>query len=188
MVHLHTCTLMYMHYSWDHASAHDNDDITATELRVMDAEKQPLGVFSKEEAQRMADEEGLDLVLVVPKADPPVARIIEASKLQFEEDKKKKAQRKAQLANRREVKEVKLRPNTDVADYNVVVKRALKFLGKGDSVKLTVRFSGRDFDFKNRGFELVERFGADLEATGVQEGKASMSGNRLTALFKSTVE
>ena len=139
-------------------------------------------------AQKMADEEGLDLVLVVPKADPPVARIIESSKLQFEEDKKKKAQRKAQLANRREVKEVKLRPNTDVADYNVVVKRALKFLGKGDSVKLTVRFSGRDFDFKNRGFELVERFGADLEATGVQEGKASMSGNRLTALFKSTVE
>ena len=165
-----------------------NDDITATELRVMDAEKQPLGVFSKEEAQKMADEEGLDLVLVVPKADPPVARIIEWSKLQFEEDKKKKAQRKVQLANRREMKEVKLRPNTDVADYNVVVKRALKFLGKGDSVKLTVRFSGRDFDFKNRGFELVERFGADLEASGVQEGKASMSGNRLTALFKSTVE
>ena len=161
-----------------------NDDIQAEEVRLLGQEKEALGIMSTPEAQALADEAGLDLVLVSMDADPPVARITDFGKLAFQQDKKKKAQRKAALQTRSEMKEVKMRPNTDVADYNVRVKRAVKFLGKGNSVKLTIQFSGRDFDFRNKGFELVERFEKDLEEVGRLEGRANFNGGNMTAIFK----
>ena len=164
-----------------------NDDIRAPEVRLLGQEKEALGIMATEEAQALADEAGLDLMLISQDADPPVARIADYGKLSYQQDKKKKAQRKAALQTRSEMKEVKMRPNTDVADYNVRVKRAVKFLGKGNSVKLTIQFSGREHDFKEKGFDLVERFGKDLVECGRQEGKANFNGGNMTAIFKPQV-
>jgi len=161
-----------------------NDDIQVEEVRLLGQDKEALGIMSTPEAQALADEAGLDLVLVSMDAEPPVARITDFGKLAFQQEKKKKAQRKAALQTRSEMKEVKMRPNTDVADYNVRVKRAVKFLGKGNSVKLTIQFSGRDFDFRDKGFDLVERFEKDLEEVGRLEGRANFNGGNMTAIFK----
>jgi len=156
-----------------------NDEIRGKEVRVIGSQRENLGVLPTQEALSMAAGEGLDLVLVTPDAKPPVCRIVDYGKFLYEQEKKKKEAKKGQSKAKSAVKELKLRPNTDVHDYNVRLKKCLQFLGKGNKVKITVVFNGRDMAYKDKGRELLERFREDVDGAGHVDGRPSMQGRQM---------
>lgn len=161
-----------------------NDAIQASEVRVMTAQKDPLGVMSTREALQMARDEGVDLICVVPDAQPPVCRIMSLDKYNYEMSKAAKDAKKKQRESIIETKELKLRPSTDVHDYQVKVRAAEKFLSKGSRVKLTIQFKGREMEFKQIGREMFERFIEDLggESSVSVEAGPQMQGRQMTML------
>ena len=158
-----------------------NEDIDLPEVRVIDeATKEVIGVMSSEEALEIAEEAGLDLVLMSPDANPPVCRIMNYSKYKYEQEKKQRETRKRAAATRVEVKELKMRYNIDVHDYGVRLKAAKKFLDGGDRVKVICQFRGRENEFRDLGREMFMRFVDDVgEELGNLEGNPSMEGNRM---------
>ena len=116
-----------------------NEDIRGKEVRVIGSQRENLGVMPTKEAVSLAQSEGLDLVLVTPDASPPVCRVVDFGKYMYEQEKKKKEAKKGQSKAKSSVKELKMRPNTDVHDYNVRLKRAKQFLAKGNKVKVSER-------------------------------------------------
>ena len=166
-----------------------NEDIDLAETRVMDEEKEFIGLMSSEEALALAEEAGLDLVLVSPDAKPPVCRIMNYSKFKYENEKKARETRKKAAASRVELKELKMRYNIDVHDYGVRLKAAQKFLGQGDRIKVTCQFRGRENEFRDIGRDMFMRFvddvGADL---GAIDGAPSMEGNRMVMLMSPVKE
>ena len=166
-----------------------NEDIDLAETRVMDEEKEFIGLMSSEEALALAEEAGLDLVLVSPDAKPPVCRIMNYSKFKYENEKKARETRKKAAASRVELKELKMRYNIDVHDYGVRLKAAQKFLGQGDRIKVTCQFRGRENEFRNIGQDMFMRFvddvGADL---GAIDGAPSMEGNLMVMLMSPVKE
>eukprot|EP00898_Chlorokybus_atmophyticus_P009238 jgi/Chlat1/944/Chrsp108S01373 len=158
-----------------------NEEITAATLRVLDNEKNMLGVFSRREALTMAEEQELDLVMISPEADPPVTRIMDYSKYKYEQEKKKREERKKAAANRVEIKELKMRYNIDVHDYQVRLRAAQRFLADGDKVKVTAQFRGREVaqQFRELAQELFERLANDLSETAVMEGQISFEGRNM---------
>jgi len=129
----------------------------------------------------MAKELGFDLVEVAAQARPPVCRIMDFGKFLYQQ--KKKAQESRKKQKQYEVKEVKFRPNIDEHDYDVKLKRAIRFLGDGDKVKATVQFRGREMSKPELGLKLLKRLAADLEEAAIQEGSAEMAGNRMHLIF-----
>ena len=166
-----------------------NEDIDLAETRVMEEEKELIGLMSSEEALALAEEAGLDLVLVSPDAKPPVCSIMNYSKFKYENEKKARETRKKAAASRVELKELKMRYNIDVHDYGVRLKAAQKFLGQGDRIKVTCQFRGRENEFRNIGQDMFMRFvddvGADL---GAIDGAPSMEGNRMVMLMSPVKE
>jgi len=160
-----------------------NDMIRASEIRVISENKEPLGVMSYMEAQAMANDAGVDLVLVVPDASPPVARLIEISKYRYELTKADKENKKKQRDAIVETKELKLRPATDVHDYQVRVRAAQKFLEKGQRVKLTLQFRGREMAHQDVGRDMFNRFVEDMGEAAVVEADAKMVGRQMTMLL-----
>ena len=162
-----------------------NQDIDLPEVRVIDeATKEVIGVMSSEEALEIAEEAGLDLVLMSPDANPPVCRIMNYSKYKYEQEKKQRETRKRAAATRVEVKELKMRYNIDVHDYGVRLKSAKKFLDGGDRVKVICQFRGRENEFRDLGREMFMRFVDDVgEELGNLEGNPSMEGNRMVMLI-----
>mmetsp|Transcript_3471 Transcript_3471/g.12633 ORF Transcript_3471/g.12633 Transcript_3471/m.12633 type:complete len:252 (-) Transcript_3471:145-900(-) len=156
-----------------------NEDIRGKEVRVIGSQRENLGVMPTKEAVSLAQSEGLDLVLVTPDASPPVCRVVDFGKYMYEQEKKKKEAKKGQSKAKSSVKELKMRPNTDVHDYNVRLKRAKQFLAKGNKVKITVVFSGRDMAYKDKGRELLDRFRSDVEEDGHVDGRPSMQGRQM---------
>jgi translation initiation factor IF-3 len=160
-----------------------NDMIRASEIRVISENKEPLGVMSYMEAQAMANDAGVDLVLVVPDASPPVARLIEISKYRYELTKADKENKKKQRDAIVETKELKLRPATDVHDYQVRVRAAQKFLEKGQRVKLTLQFRGREMAHQDVGRDMFNRFVEDMGEAAVVEADAKMVGRQMTMVL-----
>lgn len=162
-----------------------NEDIDLPEVRVIDeATKEVIGVMSSEEALEIAEEAGLDLVLMSPDANPPVCRIMNYSKYKYEQEKKQRETRKRAAATRVEVKELKMRYNIDVHDYGVRLKAAKKFLDGGDRVKVICQFRGRENEFRDLGRDMFMRFVDDVgEELGNLEGNPSMEGNRMVMLI-----
>lgn len=156
-----------------------NEDIRAKEVRVIGSKKENLGIMKTSEALSIASEEGLDLLEITPGANPPVCRIVDFGKYMYEQEKKKKEAKKGQSKAKSAVKELKLRPNTDVHDYNVRLKRCLQFLAKGNKVKITVVFSGRDMVYKDKGRELLKRFENDVADEGHVDGRPNMQGRQM---------
>ena len=113
-----------------------NQDIEAATVRLLGEDKEMLGVFDIEDAQAKADEAGMDLVMVSPDADPPVCRIMDYSRFKFEKEKKDREARRKANALKIEIKELKMRHNIDVHDYDVRMRAAQRFLGEGDKVKV----------------------------------------------------
>lgn len=162
-----------------------NDDIRAPEVRVISEEKEPLGVFNTDDAIVMARDAGVDLIMVVPGAVPPVCRLMEYSKYNYELSKSAKDAKKKQREAIVETKELKLRPATDVHDYQTKMRAAQKFLGKGNRVKVIVQFKGREMEFKDIGREMFSRFLEDLggEAEVSVDQKPQMQGRQMSMVL-----
>lgn len=154
-----------------------NGDIRSTEVQLIDAEGQNIGVISKSQAQAMADEAGLDLVEIVPNATPPVCKIIDLGKLKYQNQKKAAEARKKQKTV--ELKEIKMRPNIDTNDYNVKMKAIHRFLADGDKVKITLRFRGREIAHQELGMKLLLKVKADTAEIAKMELEPSMEGRQM---------
>ena len=131
----------------------------------------------KAEAQAIADEQELDLVLVQANAKPPVAKIMDYGKFRFDRQKKQREQRKNQKIV--SIKEVRLSPTIDDNDFNTKKKNAVKFLEKGNKVKVSIRFRGRAITHKEIGREVMDRFATDLEEIAKVESRAKMEGRSM---------
>lgn len=139
-----------------------NEKIRFPNIRVIDSEGEQLGIITPKEALAIAQERGLDLVLVSETASPPVCKIMDYGKYKYEQDKKLKEAKKKQ--HNADVKEVKMRYKIEEHDYNVRVKNAERFLKSGDKVKATVSFRGREIQHSNLAEQLLRRMASDLEA------------------------
>lgn len=163
-----------------------NDGIRAREVRLIAADGSQLGVKSKRDALALADQANLDLVLVAPKAKPPVAKIMDYGKYRFELQKKQREARKKQKVVN--VKEVRLSPTIDTNDFNTKMKNARKFLGKGDKVKVSIRFKGRAITHKDIGRDVLERFAKGTEDVATVESKAKMDGRSMFLMLAPKTE
>jgi translation initiation factor IF-3 len=155
-----------------------NEFIPFPEMRVVvanpDGKDTMLGVMSKEEALARAEDLGMDLVVVSPEAQPPVCKIISYDKLRYELEKKEKMKRKNQTVQ--EIKEVKLSYKIDTHDYEVRVKAATKFLTKGDKVKASIRFKGREMAHRQLAEVTMQKLANDLKAIGTPERRPMLEG------------
>ena len=163
-----------------------NEGIRARELRLIADDGAQLGVKSKQEALQMAEQANLDLVLVAPKAKPPVAKIMDYGKYRFELQKKQREARKKQKVIN--VKEVRLSPTIDTNDFNTKMKNARKFLSKGDKVKVSIRFKGRAITHKEIGREVLDRFAEATEDVATVESKAKMDGRSMFLMLAPKAE
>ena len=136
-----------------------------------------VGILTLTQAQEMADEAGLDLVELVPNADPPVCRIMDYGKYLFEQSKKKQQAKKKQ--KHIQVKEIKFRPGTEEGDYQIKMRKITEFLTEGDKVKVTLRFRGREMVHQELGIKMLERIVADLEDYAVIEQTAKLEGRQM---------
>lgn len=140
-----------------------------------------VGVYSIQDALKMAQEQQLDLVEISPNADPPVCKIIDYNKFLYEKKKKEKEMKAKSKAS--EVKEIRFTPNTDDHDFDFKAKHAEKFLKEGNKVKAYVQFKGRAIQFKERGELLLLKFAERLGDAGVLEGMPKMEGKRMLAIW-----
>lgn len=143
----------------------------------------PVGIYSLEEAMKIAASQNLDLVEISPNVDPPVCKVIDYSKFKYEQKKKQK-EIKAK-AQKTVLKEIRFGPNTDEHDFNFKLKHATKFLGEGAKVKVTVHFAGRTIAFKERGEILLLKFAQALEEFGKVEQLPKMEGRRMSLMVSS---
>lgn len=144
-----------------------NEQIRVAEVQLIDNKGEKVGVMSAKEAQGIANDKGLDLVMVAPNAKPPVCKILDYGKFKFEMVKKEKESKKKQKAI--ETKEIRLSPNIDKHDLEVKAKNANKFLSVGNKVKVSMRFRGRELSFVNQGKEIMINFTEMLENCSVDK-------------------
>ncbi len=154
-----------------------NQQIHSPQIRLIDAEGNQVGIVGIREALFAAEKAGLDLVEISPNTDPPVCRIMDYGKFRFEKGKKQAAQKKKQ--RRIQVKEVKFRPVTDIGDYQVKVRKIIEFLERGDKVKISLRFRGREMQHRELGLGLLNRIRADLPTGLVVEQEAKIEGRQM---------
>lgn len=148
---------------------------------MIDAEGTQLGVVSIQEAKRIAEETSLDLVEVSPEAKPPVCRIMDYGKYKFQLSKRKAAARKKQ--KQIQIKEIKIRPGTEEADYQVKLRNVMKFLENGDKAKITVRFRGRELSHPELGMQLLQRMVKQLEDIGMVEQQPKFEGRQIVMVL-----
>lgn len=157
-----------------------NENIRATEVRLIGADGDQIGVVSIEEALQAAQEAGLDLVQIAD-SDPIVCKIMDYGKHIFEQKKAKAAQKKN--AKQIQVKEMKFRPGTEEGDYQVKLRNLIRFLEGGDKAKVSLRYRGREMAHQELGMQLMNRVAQDLEEHGVVEQAAKMEGRQLTMVL-----
>ncbi|MEK6322255.1 MAG: translation initiation factor IF-3 [Acidobacteriota bacterium] len=151
-----------------------NERIRTTEVRVIDEDGAQIGVMPPRQALEIARGKGLDLVEIAPQAQPPVCRIINFGKYQYEQKKKQKEAKAKQTFIT--VKEIKFRPGTDEHDYDFKKNNAVRILHDGDKVKATVHFRGREITHKELGFSLLQRLEQDLAEAGTVEVRPKLEG------------
>lgn len=157
-----------------------NEQIRDKEVRVVGEEGEQLGVMSSRDAQKMADDLGLDLVKIAPTAKPPVCKIVDYGKYRYDLLRKEKEAKKKQRTV--EVKEIRLSPNIDTNDLNTKVNAARKFLTKGDKVKVTLRFRGREMAHMGSSKHILDDFAVSLADIAIVEKPAKVEG-RSMAMF-----
>jgi len=158
-----------------------NEEITSREVRLIDADGEQVGVTPIDKAQQLAIEAELDLVEISPNAEPPVCRIMDFGKFQFEQNKKLQASKKKQ--KQIHIKEIKFRPGTEEADYQVKLRNLIRFLTDGDKAKITLRFRGREMAHLELGKQLLERVEKDLEEYGTVEQFPKMEGRQMVMVL-----
>lgn len=152
--------------------------INYPEVRLILADGTQQGVVSIDEARKLAEVAGLDLVEVSAAAKPPVCRIMDYGKFRFEKQKKEKEAKKKQRAHQVEIKEIKFRPKIEDHDYGVKIKAVRKFLGEGNKVKIVIRFRGREMMFQSQGLELINKVMEDVSDLGVMDKKPESMGRQ----------
>ena len=155
-----------------------NEQIRDKEVRLIGENGEQLGIISSRDAQRMADEAGLDLVKIAPTAKPPVCRIVDYGKFKYEQTRKDKEAKKKQRVI--EIKEIRLSPNIDTNDLNTKVGAARKFLTKGDRVKVTLRFRGREMAHMHNSRHILDDFAQSLSDIAVVEKAPKVEGRSMT--------
>ena len=159
-----------------------NERIRASQVQVISSDGKNLGTLSTQEAISIAKQEGLDLIEISPNASPPVCKIIDIGKYKYDQQKKAhKAKKKQKIMN---LKEIKLRPVTEIHDYNFKIKNAQKFLTKGDKVKFTVQFRGREMQHTNLGYALMKRITDDIAKLGKIEVKPKFEGRQIIMIIQ----
>ena len=158
-----------------------NEQIRDREVRLIGEEGEQLGVMSSREAQKLADEAGLDLVKIAPTAKPPVCKIVDYGKYRYEQARKEKEARKKQKTI--EIKEIRLSPNIDTNDLNTKINAAKKFLTKGDKVKVTLRFRGREMAHMNASKHILDDFAEALTEIAVVEKPAKVEGRSISMVL-----
>ena len=151
-----------------------NEQIRDKEVRLVGADGEQLGIVSSKEAQRIADEAGLDLVKIAPNAKPPVCKVIDYGKYRYEQARKEKDAKKKQKTV--ELKEIRLSPNIEANDLNTKVNAAKKFLAKGNKVKITLRFRGREMAHMNSSKHILDDFAESLADGAVVEKAPKIDG------------
>lgn len=146
-------------------------------MRIIGKDGEQVGVVSKQEAMKMAEDSNLDLVLVAPNAKPPVARVMDYGKYRYEQQKKEKEARKNQKVVN--VKEVRLSPVIDDHDFNTKLRNARKFIEKGDKVKASIRFKGRAITHKEIGREVLDRLIEETKDIAIVQTRAKMEGRSM---------
>ena len=154
-----------------------NEEIRDKEVRVISDRGEQLGIMSAADAQRIANEQDLDLVKISPNATPPVCKIMDYGKFRFEQLKKEKEARKNQHVV--DVKEIRMSPNIDTNDFNVKVRSAMKFLKDGNRVKVTVRFRGREMAHTDLGQKLLKDFGEACTELSNMEKAPKLDGRNM---------
>jgi len=158
-----------------------NDMITARRVRVTNAEGEMLGIMPLDEARQKAYAADLDLVEISPNADPPVCKIMNYGKFQFEQNKKLQQAKKKQ--KQIQVKEIKFRPGTEEGDYQVKLKSLVKFLNDGDKAKITVRYRGREMAHRELGMDQLKRIEKDLEEIAIVEQVPKLEGRQMVMVM-----
>ena len=158
-----------------------NEAIRVKECRLIGYDGSQLGIYPIEQAQRIAADEGYDLVEIAPQAKPPVCRIMDYGKFKYQQAMKAKAARKNQ--SKVEVKEMKFRPKIDVGDYETKKGHVLRFLKKGARVKITIMFRGREMAHPEQGLNVLERLAEDLKPYATVESKPKMEGRNMLMLL-----
>ena len=159
-----------------------NNRITSPEVQVIGSDGDNLGILNTNEAISMAKEQGLDLIEISPNASPPVCKIIDMGKFKYD------AQKKANVAKKKQkivlLKEIKMRPVTETHDYEFKVKNAKKFIEKGDKVKFTIRFKGRELQHSHLGKELMDKIKIDMQDIGKVELHPKFDGKQMIMVIQ----
>jgi len=158
-----------------------NEEIRAREMRVISADGEQLGIMSRDEALRLAEEKNLDLVCIAPKAEPPVCKILDYGKYKYDQQKKEKEAKKKQKTT--QVKEIRLSTFIEAHDIQVKAKTAAKFLADGDKVKVGLRFRGRERDYTAKGMDVMNAFAEAVADVSVIEKKPIFEGRNLTMVL-----
>jgi translation initiation factor IF-3 len=148
---------------------------------VVGAEGEQVGVVSINEALQLAYDANMDLVEISPNADPPVCKVMDFGKYQFELNKKLQAAKKKQ--KQIQIKEIKFRPGTEEGDYQVKLRSLIKFLNEGDKTKITVRFKGRELTHRELGMDLLKRIETDLEEMAIVEQFPKLEGRQMVMVM-----
>ena len=159
-----------------------NNRISSPEVQVIGSDGNNLGILNTNEAISIAKEQGLDLIEISPNAKPPVCKIIDIGKFKYD------AQKKANFAKKKQkivlLKEIKMRPVTETHDYDFKVKNAKKFIGKGDKVKFTIRFKGRELQHSHLGRELMDKIKVDMQEIGKVELHPKFDGKQMIMVIQ----
>ena len=158
-----------------------NDEIHSDQVRLIDDKGGQLGIVPVCDALRISEEAGLDLVEVSPEAEPPVCRIMDYGKYKFQLSKRKTAAKKKQ--KQVQIKEIKIRPGTEEADYQVKLRSLIRFLSEGNKAKITLRFRGREGAHPELGLRLLERIQTDLVECGVLEQTPRFEGRQMVMVM-----
>ncbi len=159
-----------------------NNRINSPEVQVITSDGDNLGIIKTNDAISRAKEEGLDLIEIAPNANPPVCKIMDMGKFKY--DQQKKASKAKKNQKKVELKEIKLRPVTGVHDYTFKIKNAQKFLSKGDKVKFTVKFKGRELQHKHLGNQLMDKIIQDMQNIGKVELHPKFDGKQMIMVIQ----
>tara|TARA_B100001540_G_scaffold274890_1_gene260651 strand:- start:53 stop:598 length:546 start_codon:yes stop_codon:yes gene_type:complete len=159
-----------------------NNRITSQDVQVIGSDGQNLGILNLNDAINRAKDVGLDLIEIAPNTKPPVCKIMDMGKYKY--DAQKKANKAKKKQKKIELKEIKLRPVTETHDYNFKIKNAQKFISKGDKVKFTIRFKGRELQHSNLGSELMEKIKLDMNQVGRVEMEPKFDGKQMIMVIQ----
>ena len=165
-----------------HRGPRSNNRIVSAEVQVISSDGQNLGILNTQEAITIAKNEGLDLIEIAQNSKPPVCKIMDMGKYKY--DAQKKANKAKKKQKKIEIKEIKLRPVTEIHDYTFKIKNAQKFLSKGDKVKFTIKFKGRELQHSNLGDELMQKIKTDMEKLGKVELQPKFDGKQMIMIIQ----